>query len=126
MAEYLGAEATAALNLPFSEAVRVGDILYLSGVIGVLPGTRELPPGGIEAETRQAMENIKERVERYGSSMDRIIRCTIMLADMAEWERMNQVYVTYFPNHRPARSAFGASGLALGARVEIECTAVAR
>jgi len=124
-AEYLGVEATAALNLPFSEAVRVGDVLYLSGTIGTLPGTRELPPGGIEAETRQVMENIKARLERYGSSMDRVIRCTVMLADMAEWGRMNEVYVTFFPANKPARSAFGTSGLALDARVEIECTALA-
>ncbi len=121
--EYLGAEATAALNLPFSEAVRVGNILYLSGTIGTLPGRRELPPGGIQPETRQALENIRDRLQRYGSSLDRVIRCTIMLADMAEWGLMNEVYVTYFPGNKPARSAFGASGLALDARVEIECTA---
>ncbi len=69
------------------------------------------------------MENIREVLERNGSSMDRIVKCTVMLADIAEWAEMNAVYVTYFPEHRPARSAFGTSGLALGARVEIECLA---
>ena len=81
-------------------------------------------PGGIAAETRQAMENIRATLERYGSSLDRVVKATVMLADMAEWGEMNQVYVTYFDEHLPARSAFGAAGLALGARVEIECIAV--
>ncbi len=69
------------------------------------------------------MEAIKSAVERHGSSMDRVVKCTVFLADMAEWDAMNQVYVEFFPNHRPARSALGASGLALDARVEIECIA---
>jgi enamine deaminase RidA (YjgF/YER057c/UK114 family) len=69
------------------------------------------------------MENIRAVVERNGASMDRVVKCLVMLADMSEWGAMNQVYVTYFPRHLPARSAMGASGLALGARVEIECLA---
>jgi len=80
-------------------------------------------PGGIEAETRQAIENIRAVLERHGSSMARVIKCTAMLADMAEWAAMNRVYVEYFAQNLPARSAFGASGLALGGRVEIECIA---
>jgi reactive intermediate/imine deaminase len=107
-------------SLPFSEAVRVGAMLYLSGQIGT-DSTGSLVAGGIEPETRQAMENIRAVVERNGSSMDRVVKCLVMLADMREWSSMNQVYVTYFPKHLPARSAMGASGLALGARVEIEC-----
>lgn len=114
-----------ALNLPFSEAVRVGSMLYLSGQIGTRPGTTELVDGGIQAETRQAMENIRTVLERYGSSMDRVVKCTAMMADMAEWQAMNEVYAGFFPDHKPARSAFGATGLALGARVEIECWATA-
>lgn len=112
---------------PFSPAVRVGDMLYLSGQIGsVVEGGRVvLVPGGIEAETRQTMENIRQVLERSGSSLDRVVRCLVMLVDMAEWPRMNEIYATYFPGPKPARSAFGASGLALGARVEIECTAAA-
>lgn len=110
------------LKLPFSEAVRVGPMLYLSGAIGI-DNDGVLVPGGIEAETRQAMANIRSVLERHGSSMDRVIKCTAMLADMQEWAAMNRIYVEHFPTNLPARSAFGASGLALGCRVEIECIA---
>ncbi|RMH12105.1 MAG: RidA family protein [Gemmatimonadetes bacterium] len=116
-------EERRAEGLPFSEAVRVGDLLILSGQIGRDPATRQLVGGGIGPETRQTLENIRATLERYGSSMDRVVKCTAMLADMAEWPAMNEVYTTFFPEHKPARSAFGASGLALGARVEIECWA---
>lgn len=121
--EYLASEQTRAQKLPFSDAVRVGHVLYLSGMVGVAPGTLNLVPGGIEAETRQALENIQATLARYGSSLDRVFKCTVMMADIAEWSRMNAVYITFFPKHLPARSALGASGLALGARVEIECLA---
>ena len=113
-------------GLPFSDAVRVGNTLYLSGSIGVLPGTLELVEGGITAETRQSMDNIRATLEKYGSSMEEIVKCTIMMDDIGEWSTMNEVYVTYFPNHKPARSAFGADGLALDARVEIECIATVK
>ena len=108
---------------PFSTAVRVGRMLYLSGQLGT-DRLGKLVPGGIGAETRQAMDNIKATLEQYGSSLDHVIKATVMLADMAEWAEMNKVYVTYFGKHLPARSALGANGLALGARVEIECIAV--
>jgi reactive intermediate/imine deaminase len=111
-------------SLPFSAAVRVGDMLYLAGQLGT-DSTGRLVAGGIGPETRQAMENIRGVVERNGSSMDRVVKCLVMLADMSEWDAMNAVYVTFFPTAYPARSAMGASGLALDARVEIECLAVA-
>jgi 2-iminobutanoate/2-iminopropanoate deaminase len=117
------ADSLASMQLPFSEAVRVGPMLYLSGAIGI-DTTGKLVPGGIEAETRQTMENIRAVLERHGSSMDRVIKCTAMLADMAEWPAMNRVYLETFPTHKPARSSFGASGLALGARIEIEAIAL--
>jgi 2-iminobutanoate/2-iminopropanoate deaminase len=110
-------------DLPFAEAVIVGKMLYLSGQIGV-DRSIKLVSGGIVEETRQTMENIKSALERYGSSLNHVIKVTVMLADMSEWAEMNKVYVRYFLKHLPARSAFGASGLALGARVEIECIAV--
>ncbi len=109
-------------KVPFSEAVRVGRLLYLSGQIG-LDDSGKVISGGIAAETRQALENIRAILKKHGSSLDRVIKATVMLADMAEWEDMNEVYVTFFKEHLPARSAFGATGLALGARVEIECIA---
>lgn len=107
---------------PFSEAVRVGPMLYLSGALG-LDSSGALVPGGIEAETLQTLLNIRAVLERHGSSMDRVIKCTVMLADIGEWAAMNSVYVQHFTTNLPARSAFGTSGLALGGRVEIECVA---
>lgn len=108
--------------LPFAEAVRVGDMLYLSGQLGT-DSTGRLVPGGIGPETRQALTNIAGVLARHGSSMDRVVKCTVMLADIGEWEAMNEVYVGFFRTHLPARSAFGTTGLALGARLELECTA---
>lgn len=112
---------------PFSAAVRVGDMLYLAGQMGtrMQDGQVSLVEGGIEAETRQAMENIKAILAHAGSSMDRVVKCSVMMADMAEWPRMNAIYAEYFPGPKPARSAWGANGLALNGRVEIECWAVA-
>lgn len=114
------------MQLPFSDAVRVGNMLYLSGKIGNIPGTPQLAEGGISGETRQALENIKASLEKYGSSMDEVVKCTVFLADIAEWGAMNEVYVTFFPENPPARSALGSSGLALNSRVEIECFAAMR
>jgi 2-iminobutanoate/2-iminopropanoate deaminase len=119
--EYLTSEKTR--GLPFSEAVRVGNMLFLSGQLGI-DGSGKLVPGGIAAETRQAMENIRGALERCGSSLDHVVKVTVMLADVSEWAEMNGIYVTYFSEHLPARSALGANGLALGARIEIECIAV--
>src|SRR5436309_11395605 len=97
------------LPYPFSPVVRVGDMLYLSGQIGTDTAGRVVA-GGIQAETRQALNNIRDVVTRSGSSMDRVVKCTVMMADMKEWPAMNDVYTTYFPTHKPARSAFGATG----------------
>ncbi len=120
---YLQAPGTEDMNLPFSSAVRVDNMLYLSGSIGLGPGTRQLAEGGIQGETRQALENISQTLQAFGSSMDKVVKCTVFLADMREWGAMNDVYRTFFPNP-PARSALGTSGLALNSRVEIECIAV--
>ncbi len=109
---------------PFSEAVVAGDTLYVSGAIGVDPATGRLVEGGIGPETHQTMTNLKRAIEKHGSSMERVVKCTVFLADIAEWAAMNEVYVTFFPGGKPARSALGASGLALDARVEIECIAM--
>jgi reactive intermediate/imine deaminase len=120
--QYLNMPGTEDLGLPFSSAVRVGNTLYLSGNLGNVPGSNDLVTGGIGAETRQTMENMKAVLEQFGSSMDRVVKCTVFLADIGEWGAMNEVYRTYFKKP-PARSALGASGLALNARVEIECIA---
>ena len=119
--EYLTSENMK--SLPFSEAVRVENVLYLSGQMGIDQSVH-LVPGGIAAETRQALKNIKTTLEKYGSSLEHVVKVTVMLADMSEWAEMTKVYLEYFSKNRPARSAFGTSGLALGGRVEIECIAV--
>lgn len=108
---------------PFTEVVRVGNLLFLSGKLGTISG-QGLVEGGIQAETRQALENIKAALEHNGSSLDHVVKATVFLADIAEWSQMNEVYVTFFPNNKPARSAVGTGdGLARGARVEIEVIA---
>jgi 2-iminobutanoate/2-iminopropanoate deaminase len=110
---------------PFSEAVRADDIVFLSGQIGT-DSTGRLVAGGIGPETRQTMENIKAALARRNLTMNDVVKCTVMLADIAEWGAMNAVYATYFPGPKPARSALGANGLALNSRVEIECIAAMR
>ncbi|HUF35961.1 MAG TPA: Rid family hydrolase [Gemmatimonadales bacterium] len=110
-------------SLPFSAAVRAAPLLFLAGQLGT-DSTLRLVPGGIGPETRQAMENIRALVTRAGGTMDRIVKCTVMLADITEWSAMNREYVKFFSGPMPARSALGAAGLAMGARVEIECIAV--
>lgn len=108
---------------PFSPAVRVNGFLYLSGQVGT-DSAGAIVPGGIQAETRQTMENIGAVLKRSGSSFERVVKCTVFMADMKEWGAMNEVYVTFFAaDKRPARSAMGANGLALNAKVEIECIA---
>ena len=122
--KFINSPAARALKLPFSQAVQVGEVLYLSGQIGNLPGTLKLAPGGLAAETRQTMENIGAMLKENGLSFADVFKVTVMLADMAQWQDFNKVYITYFdPDRLPARSAFGASGLALGAQVELECMA---
>ncbi|MGF1606483.1 MAG: Rid family detoxifying hydrolase [Rhodothalassiaceae bacterium] len=111
-------------DLPFSEAVRVGDTLYLAGTLGVNPATVDLVPGGIEAETRQLMDNIGAVLHQMGRDYRHLVYCTVFMADMDEWDAMNEVYKTYFePGKYPARAAVEVSGLALDARVELQCIA---
>jgi 2-iminobutanoate/2-iminopropanoate deaminase len=111
---------------PFSPAVRVGDVIFLSGQIGTdasAHGGRRRPAASRPRRARRSRTS-RRTVEAVGSSMDKVVKCTVMMADMAEWDRMNVVYREFFsPGRLPARSAFGTSGLALGARVEIECIA---
>jgi 2-iminobutanoate/2-iminopropanoate deaminase len=124
--EFFPMPSTGGAPLPFSEAVKVGKTLYVSGQIGVTPGTLVLVPGGIGAESHQVMDNIKAILERHGSSLDQVVKCTVFMADIKEWPAFNEVYRGYFKEHFPARSALAASGLAFNARVEVECLAVTR
>ena len=124
--EFLNSGTVVPATLPFSEAVRVNGQLYLSGQLGNIPGTLKLAPGGINEEARQTMDNIKAILAAHGYTMKDLVKCTVMLADMSDWPAFNTIYKSYFEPPYPARSAFGASGLALGARVEVDCIAALR
>jgi reactive intermediate/imine deaminase len=122
--EHYGKPTLNGQDLPFSDAVRVGDTLYLSGQLGI--GADGKLPDGIEAQTKQALDNVGAILKRAGLGYGDVFHCTAMLSDMKNWPAMNKVYVTYFPEgKRPARSAFGTNGLALGALIELECQAYA-
>ncbi len=111
-------------HLPFPEGARVGELVFLSGQLGNKPGTLTLVEGGIRAEALQTLHNIRTALRAQGLDLQHLVRCTIMLADIGEWAQFNEAYREFFGEAPlPARSAFGTSGLALGARVEIECIA---
>jgi reactive intermediate/imine deaminase len=111
---------------PYSPAVRAGTLVFLSGQIGIRPGTRELAAGGVAAETGQALENVRTLLSAAGLDPSDVVKCTVFLADIRDYDAMNAVYGRFFASEPPARSAVGVSGLPLGARVEIECIARAR
>lgn len=121
--EFLNSGKILPKDLPFSEAVRVGNTVYLSGQLGIVPGSHELATGGIKGEAKQAMDNIQAILTTHGYKMSDLVKCLVLLADMSEWGEFNKVYKTYFAERYPARSAIGVNGLALGARVEVECIA---
>src|SRR5689334_3681842 len=124
--EFLNSGKVYPAGVPLAEAVRVGDTLYLSGQIGIQPGTLKLVPGGIREEAKQTLTNIRTSLEAHGYTMKDVVKCTVMLADISKWGDFNEVYKTFFTEPYPARSALGANGLAVGAQVEVECVAVAR
>lgn len=120
--EHLNLPGIEGSGLPFSSAVRAGDTLYLSGVIGRIPGTLEVPDT-IEEEARLAMEEIKSTVEAFGSSMDRVVKCTVFMSDESYRDAFNAIYMSYF-DKLPARSGVTVKGLALGAKAEVDCITV--
>ena len=123
---FINSQSNIDSGYPFSEATIVNGIIYLSGEIGTLPDGN-LISGGIIQETRQTLTNIKNKLEKIGGSMDDIFKCTCMLSDIKDWPLMSQEYKKFFnPDKLPARSAFAGSGLALGAKLEIECMAIKR
>lgn len=122
--EYFPAPPLNGQRAPFSSAVRVGDILYLSGTIGITPDNKI--PDGFDAQARQTMANIGAVLKRAGLGYDSLFKCTVMLDNIADWPAFNKIYLGYFPvGPLPARSAIGADGLALGALLEVECWAYA-
>ncbi|TSE08919.1 RidA family protein [Aquimarina algiphila] len=110
-------------NAPFSDAVQVGNLFFLSGQVGMDHGVRKLVEGGVTAETKQTLENIKAVLKEHGMKMEDVVKCTVILADIEDFSSFNEVYKTYFPQ-KPARTTFAAKGLAVGAKIEIECIAV--
>ena len=117
-------EAPAAVG-PYSQGVRVGDFIFTAGQLGLVPGTKEFAGPDIEAQTRQALENLEAVLEAGGSGLEHVVKTTVFLADMGEFSRMNAVYAEFFPKSPPARSAVQAAALPLGGRVEIEAVAEA-
>lgn len=111
--------------LPFSSAVRVGDMVYVSGQIGHLPGELKLVPGGLGPESRQALSYLRDVLAASGSSLARVIKCTVYFADIRDFQDFNAIYTAFFGTHRPARTGVAVAGLALGARIELDCIALA-
>ncbi|WP_103071148.1 RidA family protein [Aquimarina sediminis] len=108
---------------PFSDIVQVGNMYFLSGQVGMDHTIRKLVEGGIEAETKQTLDNIKEVLEHHDMKMEDVVKCTVILNDIEDFSAFNRIYETYFPQ-KPARTTFAAKDLAVGAAIEIECIAV--
>ena len=107
----------------YSPAVRADDFVFFSGQIGLLPGTRQLAEGGVEAETEQALANLDALLEAAGVRRSDVVKCTVFLADIGDYGAMNEVYGAFFGEAPPARSAIAVAALPAGASVEIECIA---
>ncbi len=115
-------EAPAAVG-PYSQGVRLGEIIFTAGQLGIIPATKDFAGPDIESQTRQALENVKAVLEAAGSSLEHVVKCTVFLQDMGEFSRMNEVYAQFFREDPPARSAVEVAALPLGGRVEIEAIA---
>ena len=114
------------VKVPLSQAIKVGDWVYTSGMLGMDPATGQIAAGGIEAETRHVCENLKAVLEAAGSSLEDVHKVVIYVVDLAEMLPMNKVFSEYFPKDPPARTTFQAAGLVMGARVEIEAIATVK
>lgn len=111
---------------PYSQAIAAGDLIFCAGQVAIDPATGELVGGEIKLQTARVIDNLAAVLDAAGSGLDRVVKCTVFLADFAEFTAMNEVYAQRFGQHRPARSTVGTSALPRGARVEIECIAVRR
>lgn len=109
-------------NAPFSDAVAYEDLLFLTGQIGKNHSTGEIVMGGIKAETKQVLTNIKDVLEANGSDLNHVIKCTVILSDIEDFAKMNEVYTTFFTSNKPARTTFAAN-LVAGAKIEVEVVA---
>ena len=122
--QYLTSPAKAAANPPYSEVVKVGQMLFLSGQLGYEPGTRELPEGGIQTETHNALQNIETTLKQHGADLTNVVKVNVYLADIEDYAAMNAVYRGFFTEHFPARTTLAVAGVPRGARLEVECVAV--
>nr|WP_321361047.1 RidA family protein [uncultured Hyphomonas sp.] len=122
--EYYSAPTVAGMDLPFSKAVRVDDTIYLSGELGIDPETNDFAPGGAGPQTTQIFENIERTLGKFDADLADVVKCSVFLGDMQNYGEMNAAYDAALPDPKPARSTFGAGGLAMGAALEIECIAV--
>jgi 2-iminobutanoate/2-iminopropanoate deaminase len=109
---------------PYSPAIEVENTLYVSGQIAVDPATGKLIDGGIEEQTRQALKNLKNVVEKAGYTLENVAKCTVLLSDISFYSGVNQIYMEYFPKDPPARMAFAVKDLPMGALIEIDAIAV--
>jgi 2-iminobutanoate/2-iminopropanoate deaminase len=109
---------------PYSQAIRVGDFVYTTGQIALDPVSGQIVEGGIEAHTRQVLNNLKNVLEAAGSGLHRVVKTTVYMQDLAEFAAMNVVYIEFFGDHRPARTTIQIAAVPRGSRVEIECVAV--
>ena len=123
MPKTIHAEGAPAAVGPYVHAVRVGDLLYTSGQVGLDPATGKLVSGGIEAETRRALENLQTILRAAGTGFDRVVKASVFLTDMDEFAAMNGIYASFFGETRPARTTVAVSRLPVGARVEIDLVA---
>jgi 2-iminobutanoate/2-iminopropanoate deaminase len=123
--KYLRSDTFKEKKIPLSEAVRVGNLLFLSGNLGI-DFSKEglaLVPGGIVAETKQTMLNIENTLKNSGSSLDKLVKCTLFMANIDEWPQINEIWPSYFDENFPARTAVEVGRLWEGAAIEIECIA---
>lgn len=123
--EIITTEKAPAAVGPYSQGVRIGDLVYTAGQLGLVPGTKDFAGPDVESQTRQALENLKAVLEAGGSCLKHVVKTTVFLADMGEFALMNGVYAQFFAQSPPARSAVQAAALPLGGRVEIEAVAIA-
>ena len=126
MREVVSSPGAPAAIGPYSAGVRAGNLLFLSGSIPLDPATGQVVPGDIAAQATRAMENIKALLTAAGADFANVVKTTVFLADMKDFQEMNQVYGRFFPSSPPARTTVAAAGLPRGARVEIEAVAVGR
>ena len=109
---------------PYSQAIKAGGMVYVSGCIGLDPATMKLVEGGIEPETMRVLQNLQAIVEAAGSSLEKVVKCTVLLRDMADFPKVNAIYAQFFTDSRPARACFAVAGLPMNVQIEIDCIAM--